>query len=373
MQRPIRILQVGMSPYYGGTESFIMNQYRKINRNLVQFDFLNVYKEPIACEDEIRKLGGTIYYLNMSRRNGMREYYKNLNCFFEKNKGKFDVIHCNFQSLINIDLLKYAKKYNIRGRIVHAHNSGYGKKPNIFQKILIINNKKKISKYATTYFACSSLAGEWMFGRKKVKIINNAIDTKKFLYDKEVRNKVRLEYGLHDEKLIIFVGRLDPQKNPIFLINIFNEIIKKEANWKMFIIGDGVLRADIEKLIIKKKLQDNIRMLGSRNDVNIFLQAGDYFLLPSKFEGLGIVLIEAQAAGLQCFTSDTVVPRDVDITGLVDFISLDEDAVIWANKIIHTKERKRCNQFDAIKNAGYDSDTSVKFIENEYLAFKEKS
>lgn len=368
--KPLRILQVGMSPYYGGTESFVMNQYRKINREKIQFDFLNVFSEPIACEDEIRDLGGCIYHLNMSRRKGMKQYHKNLDTFFSECGDKFDIIHCNFQSLINIDLLKYAKKYNIRGRIAHAHNAGYGKEPNLMQRIIITYNKKRISKYATTYFACSSLAGEWMFGRESSTIIKNAINTTEFLYDKEIRNKMRLQYGLNDEKLIVFVGRLDPQKNPIFLIEIFNEIIKKEQNWRLFIIGDGILRADIEARIEQTKLQNSVRLLGSRNDVKKFLQAADCFLLPSKFEGLGIVLIEAQAAGLKCFTSMGVVPNEVDITGLVEFISLEDSALVWANNIIRAEKNKRINQFDAIRQAGYDSDSSIQFIENEYLSLK---
>ena len=370
MNKPVRVLQVGMSQYYGGTESFIMNQYRKIDRNKVQFDFLNVYNGPLACEEEIKELGGRIYPLDMSRRRGLSQYKKNLDNFFRENGSKFDVIHCNFQSLINIDLLKYAKKYKIAGRIAHAHNAGYGKEPSILQKLLIALNKINLSKYATNYFACSSLAGKWMFGHKNSTVIHNAIDAKEFLFNQDTRNTIRTQYGINDEKLILFVGRLDPQKNPLFLIDIFKEIIKKQQYWKLFLIGDGVLRTDIEERIEKYELQDKVCLLGSRPDVKYFLQAADCFLLPSKFEGLGIVLIEAQAAGLKCFTSKDVVPSDVDVTGLVKFVSLNQEPSHWADVIIRAETDTRINQYELIKSAGYDSDNSARDLEKKYLSLR---
>lgn len=373
MEKTIRVLQVGMSQYYGGTESFIMNQYRKIDRNKVQFDFLNVYNGPLACEDEIKELGGRIYSLDMSRRKGLRQYKKKIDGFFKENGSNFDIVHCNFQSLINIDLLRYAKKYNIEGRIAHAHNAGYGKEPNLLQKLLISLNKINISKYATNYFACSTLAGKWMFGHKKSTIIHNAIDTKEFLYNEKTRDNVRVQYGINKEKVILFVGRLDPQKNPLFLIDIFNEIIKKQKDWKLLLIGDGILRNDVNDLISKYNLHEYVQLLGTRSDVKDFLQAADYFLLPSKFEGLGIVLIEAQSAGLQCFTSKDVVPSDVDITGLVNFVSLNENAMTWANAIMRAEPIERSNQIEAITQAGYDSETNVRILEEIYSSIATKN
>jgi len=371
MNKPVRVLQVGMSQYYGGTESFIMNQYRKIDRNKVQFDFLNVYNGPLACEEEIKELGGRIYSLDMSRRRGLRQYKKNLDNFFRDNGNKFDIIHCNFQSLINIDLLRYAKKYKIAGRIAHAHNAGYGKEPSFLQKLLIAINKINLSKYVTNYFACSLLAGEWMFGHKNSTVIHNAIDTKEFLFNQDRRNAIRSQYGINDEKLILFVGRLDPQKNPLFLIDIFNEIVSRQKDWKLFLIGDGMLRTDVEERIREYELYDKVCLLGSRLDVKDFLQAADCFLLPSKFEGLGIVLIEAQAAGLKCFASKDVVPSDVDVTGLVEFISLNQGPSHWADMIIQTETGIRINQFEVIKSAGYDSNSSIKDLERKYLALRE--
>ena len=367
--KAIRILQVGMSPYYGGTESFIMNQYRKIDRKKIQFDYLNVYKEKIACQDEIESLGGRIYHLDMARRHGIKTYYKTLDKFFTENAREFDGVHCNFQSLINIDILKYAKKYGIRMRIAHAHNSGYGIEPSKKQKLIIALNKLTLGRYATDYFACSSLAAKWMFS-KEAMIVKNAIDSEKYLYSEIVRKEVRGELGLDERYVVIFVGRLDPQKNPIFMLEIFHELKKIKPEAKLLVVGDGILCDALNAKIEDLNIADSVNMLGSRSDVNRLLQAADIFLLPSEFEGLGIVLIEAQTASLTSFTSKDVVPSDVNITGLVNFISLEEDPSLWAKRIVNTHLPERINRFEYIQKAGYDSASNITFLENLYLSTK---
>lgn len=368
MNKPIRVLQVGMSPNYGGTESFIMSQYRSINREIVQFDFLNVYNVPIACEEEIKKLGGKIYHLDLSRRHGIIKYFKRIDSFFKNNKDGIDIVHCNVQSLINIDMLKYAKKNGIQGRIIHAHNAGYGVEPNSIQKAIIRHNKKKLAAYANQYFACSSLAGQWMFGDLKTTIVKNAINVEKFQYNIDKRNEFRSKNNLQNNKVALFVGRLDPQKNPLFLVNIFSKMILADNSWKLLIVGDGILRVDVEKEIAKLGLQEYVSMLGSRNDVDLIMQGADCFLLPSKFEGLGIVLIEAQTAGLKCFTSKDVVPSEVDVTGLVDFISLNDMADKWAEIICKYGDNyKRKNQQENVIKAGFSSDKNADELENLYI------
>lgn len=359
----IRVLQVGMSPYYGGTESFLMSQYRAIDKKKIQFDFLNVYNEKIACQDEIETLGGHIYYLDMARHHGLRSYYKNLDEFFAKNARQFDVIHCNFQSLINTDVLKYAKKYGIKVRIAHAHNSGYGTEPNLKQKLLIGVNQRTLGLYATHYFACSSLAAKWMFGKDAV-IIKNAIDTKKYLYSEKIREEIRRQMGLEGQYVVVFVGRLDPQKNPIFMLEIFYELKKMKPAAKLLVVGDGILSEEMHVKIKELDIVDSVTMLGNRNDVNQLLQAADAFLLPSKFEGLGIVLIEAQAAGLPTFTSKDVVPAEAKITDLLTFISLDNSAKQWAEIISKYRINRRINTKDSVCMSGYDNvENAVKLSE----------
>ena len=362
----IRVLQVGMSPYYGGTESFIMNQYRCINKNRVQFDFLNVYDTEIACQQEILNMGGKIYHLDMSRRHGLRRYNQNLMKFFEKNAFEFDIVHCNFQSLINIDILKYAKRYHIPIRIAHAHNSGYGKEPNIIQKLIIGENRKGLKKVATHYFACSQLAAEWMFHRQAM-VINNAIDVDKFVYNEEIRKKVRSELGLNDKKVIIFVGRLDPQKNPIFLIDIFAQILNMWEDACLLVVGEGILQEKVIDEIKKTGIEAHVRMLGSRKDVAQLLQASDIFLLPSIFEGLGIVLIEAQAAGMYVYTSNNNVPQNVKITNLLEFIPLEKTAVEWAEMIVSKGIKNHIDTKEEVCAAGYDNRVNALKLENLYI------
>ena len=362
----IRVLQVGMSPYYGGTESFIMNQYRCINKSRVQFDFLNVYDTEIACQQEIINMGGRIYHLDMSRRHGLRRYNENLKKFFEKYASEFDIVHCNFQSLINIDILKYAKRYHIPVRIAHAHNSGYGKEPNTIQKLIIWGNRKSLNKAATQYFACSKLAAEWMFHRQAM-VINNAIDVDQFVYNEEIRKKVRSELGLNDKKVIIFVGRLDPQKNPIFLIDIFAQILNMWKDACLLVVGDGILRENVVDEIKKTGIEAHVRMLGSRKDVAQLLQASDIFLLPSIFEGLGIVLIEAQVAGMYVYTSSNNVPQNVKITNLLEFIPLEKTAAEWAEIIVSKGIERHIDTKEEVCAAGYDNRVNAMKLENLYL------
>ena len=371
-KKVIRILQVGMSPNYGGTEAFLMSQYRAIDRTKVQFDFLNVYSEKIACQDEIEAMGGRIYYLDMARHHGIKRYHQNLDTFFSENAYQFDGVHCNFQSLINIDILKYAKKYGIKVRIAHAHNSGYGTKPNYMQKLIIAANRKLLNFYTTNYFACSPLAAKWMFGRTAI-IVKNAIETDRFAYSEEVRNLLRAQFGLQGCFAVIFVGRLDPQKNPIFLLEVFHELKKLRSDAKLLVVGDGILNQQMCEKIKEMKIDDDVQFLGSRKDVNKLLQAADVFLLPSKFEGLGIALIEAQAAGLPTFTSADVVPKDAQITDLLTFIPLTDTAEEWARKVSDSGNISRKNTKEQIAKAGYDNYESAKKLEEMYFRFLEEA
>ncbi len=368
---PYRILQVGMSPYYGGTEAFLMNQYRKLDRTKIQFDFLNVFSQPIACEQEIEELGGKIYHLNMQRHKGLKQYYRNLDHFFREHSGKFHAIHCNLQSLVNVDLLKYAKKYAIPVRIAHAHNAGYGKEPGKLQKLLIFLNKRTVKRCATHYFACSELAAKWMFNAQAT-VINNAIDARVYRFCEQTRNELRAEMGLGKEPVVIFVGRLDPQKNPIFLLEIFKELLTFWEDAKLLVVGDGILRPQMETFIVENGLQSGVAMLGTRGDVSRLLQAADVFLLPSRFEGLGIVLVEAQAAGMPAFTSKDVVPEAVKITDFLEFIPLTHTPLQWAQRIAENANTARQDSLEAVIRAGYDTAANAQKLQKLYISMLEE-
>ncbi|MPN05710.1 putative glycosyltransferase EpsF [bioreactor metagenome] len=214
--------------------------------------------------------------------------------------------------------------------ILHAHNNGLQSNGILYRTAhrigrLFLRGGKYIR------FTNSVASAEFMFGKGQTsEIIYNAINVDKYAFSNDDRVRIRLQYDLNDKTVVGFVGRLELQKNPVFLIDIFAEIVKKEPNARLMMVGDGSLRPAVEKRISELNLEEEVLMLGERNDVNELLHAMDLFLLPSLFEGLGIVLIEAQAAGLPCITSAKVVPREAKITELVDYISLDLPARDWA-------------------------------------------
>lgn len=367
---PLRVLQVGMSPCYGGTESFLMGIYRKIDREKVQFDFLNVYDEEIACQSEIESMGGKILYVKFRRREGILNYYKGIREFFEKHKD-YKVIHCHYQGLQNIDMISYAAKAQIPRRIAHAHNSGYEYIPGIALRALIKYNKWKMSRVATDFFACSELAGSWMFGKTSkegLKVVRNAIDTELFRYNKTTRYEVRKELELEDKFVVGNVGRFANQKNLLFLVEVFVEVLKLRDNACLLLVGDGLLREDIERKINQFGVADKVVLTGARRDINRIIQGMDTFVLPSKFEGLGIVLIEAQSSGLKCFASENVIPESAKVTDLLRFIPLEVGAKAWAKIIVEeSDEYHRSDRYENIVQSGYDINSNVKMIENTYL------
>ena len=200
---PLRILQIGMSTNYGGTEAFLVNLYRNIDRSKYQFDFLNVYDEPLACQSEIISLGGNIYNLHLRRRqDGLKKYKKGIKRFYQDYR--FDVVVQNVQDLINIDMLIYAKKYGIKKRIIYGHNSGFGMKPSKLSLLSHILNKLRVKKYVTDFVVVSDKANEFLYPKSvqdKVTIIPNIIDFDKFKYNEEARNRIRKELNIVNKKV----------------------------------------------------------------------------------------------------------------------------------------------------------------------------
>ena len=321
----IRILQIGMSCNPGGVENFVMNLYRNIDRNQIQFDFLIDHNSPkIAYEDEIKKLGGRIY----------REYYRRKEIFTKNRKSikqflnehpEITGVHMHANTLNPMfQVLKYAKKKGLKIRIVHAHNSGYMKKMKLKDKIYEIYARNRLKSVTTDLLACSSEAGKWMFKKNNFIVINNAIDVSKFRYNENKRKEIRKKFEINEKQLVIgHIGRMNYQKNPIFLVEILKEIVKKEPNAILLYIGTGEMECEIKNKICEYNLEHNVVLLGSVEDTSSYFNAMDIFLLPSLFEGLGIVLLEAQANGLVCYTSNNV-PEIVNIYNSVHYIELEK-------------------------------------------------
>ena len=270
------------------------------------------------------------------------------------------MVHGHFITLTSI----YGTIAKRSQRTVIAHSHSTNPQGNAMQQMvkkLYVAGTKKSADYG---IACSEQAGKWVFGSKSYFVLNNAIETKKFRYNAETREEMRIKMGLQDLFVIGIVGSLSPVKNPMGTIAIFKAIHKKNPNTKLLWVGDGPLRQEIEQKLEEEKLTNAIIMTGVRSDVHRLTQAMDVFILPSLWEGLGMVLIEAQASGLHCFISDAV-PEEVAITNLCRFLPSDQPER-WVEAILLENRPVRRDTSEEIKKAGYDIETTAKWLGKFY-------
>ena len=297
------------------------------------------------------------------------KYNKMLDDFFSKHND-YKVLHLHSTSK-NYPVLKYAKKYTIPIRISHSHNIDF-QTNNLLKKFVGNCFKPLLIKYSTDFCACSKIAGEWLFGKKitnsnKFKVIHNAVDYKKFEYSEAKRKLIRKELGILENTIVLGnVARFEKQKNHEFLIDIFYEYQKENPDSKLLLIGIGSLEDKIKAKVKELGIENKVIFLGFKQNVDEYMQAMDYFIFPSLFEGLGLVLIEAQASGIQCFTSKDVVPLDVKVSEAIEFIPLTSSAKEWSNLIMQ-KEKKRVNNFNSIKEAGYFIEDVVEELKEIYV------
>lgn len=369
-----RVLQIGMTANIGGMETYLMNQYRHLNHDKIRYDFVNITEDrPMVFKEEIQRNGDAVYAVCRRSKNPIKHYWDWYN-LLKKNRGKYDAIVLNACNLHYVFPLAIGAIMGISKRIIHSHNSGEEISLSFKRKIMIQFNKWLVKLFATDYWACSEVAGKWMFGNHPFTVIHNAIDVTKFEYNPVVRQQKRNELGIQDKFVIGHVGRFSYQKNHEFIIDVFSELTKQRPNAILLLIGDAVA-GELEFLNKAKQkvaslgLQDKVKFLGMRTDVNELMQAMDCFLFPSHFEGLGIVALEAQTSGMPCYFS-TAVPKDVDITPLAHFISLQELPSHWAKKIVASSNMERTNMNHYIQDAGYDINTEIVKVENVYLSEK---
>ena len=299
--KPIRVLQIVPNMQQGGLENFIMNIYRNIDRQKVQFDFLVHYHRRQFFDDEIEKLGGMIYRFSLRDDNNIIKYIIELNKFYKKHK-EYKVIHCHMSSIGFINFL-IAKKNGIKIRIAHSHNSSTDKTIKGRIKRIMMLPYKYVS---TLNYACSNDAGKYLYGNKKFEVIPNAIDTKNFEYNESFRKEIRDKLKLGNKLVIGNVGRFNLQKNHFFLIDIFYNIYNINKNAVLLLVGKGELENTIKEKVNKLGLEKCVYFLGIRSDINKIYQGMDIFLMPSLFEGLPLTGIEAQMSKLKCFFSDNI-------------------------------------------------------------------
>lgn len=360
----IRILQVLGGLNRGGAETMVMNLYRAIDKNLIQFDFVIHNEGERAYFDEINSLGGKIFIFKKFNPCGIGLYKKQWKKFFSEHP-EYKIVHSHVRSYATF-IFEIAHKYGLK-TISHSHSTSNGKG---FGAIL-----KKIFQYPLRYqadylYACSTEAGKWLFGKDAIKrpnykMIKNAIDTKKFAFNDSVRMTYRKEMNLENKIVYGHVGRLAEPKNHRFLLNIFSALKKENKQAVLMLIGEGPYRNNVEKQIKELGLSDSVIMLGWRSDINNLLMAMDVFLFPSIWEGLPVAVIEAQAAGLPCLISDKVT-TEVAVSEAVTYLSINHGVACWkaaAEKVVGI----RYNVVNQIKKAGFDVETSAAYLMSEYM------
>lgn len=360
-----RILQVVTIMNRGGLETMLMNYYRKLDHSKIQFDFMTHRYHRGDYDDEIERLGGRIYRMPRIIPGNYYKYFRQLEEFFELHT-EYKVVHAHINENSGF-VLRTARKKGIPCRIAHSHLAAL----NLDYKLPFRwYGRFHLKKNSNCYFACSMDAGRWLFGLSslrngEVTVLNNAVDIEQFRYNENVRNKMRAALDINNELVIGHVGRFNEQKNHHFLIDIFYHLQKIKKDSILLLIGEGYLMNEIKEKVKMLGLENNIKFLGMREDISDLMQAMDLFLFPSLFEGLPVVLVEAQAAGLPCITS-TGVTMEANLCEKVQFINLNDSPKDWAVKIL-SSSLERQNNYEKLSKKGYDVGKNVQQLMNLYL------
>ena len=371
----IRVAQILGKMNGGGAEQMVMNYYSAIDHENVQFDFFIFKGSRHVPVDEIKTMGGRIFVLPTLKH--PFRYVKVLKKLLTENS--FDIVHCHLSTLSFL-ALRTAKNAGVRVRILHNHSTSGGKRElvrNIAKKLL-----KPFSKhYATEYLACSELAARWMYGSipvcgltesappvKVARVMRNAVDTEKFSYDEKKRHELRRELNIPASMTVFgHIGRFCPQKNQSFLVDIFKEILVQNKNSVLIMAGEGGDKELIQAQVIAAGISDRVIFTGQRIDTDRLYSAFDCFLLPSNYEGLPVVGVEAQSAGLYCLFSDKIT-KEAKITDSVQYLSLKTSAADWACAAVCCSKLRNKVGAQQASDAGYDIKGAAKELEKYYLS-----
>lgn len=369
-RQPIRVLNMFTVMDRGGAETMVMNYYRHIDRTKVQFDFLVHREQRGAYDDEIERMGGRIYRMCPIYPQNFSRYKRDLRTFFRAHP-EYKIIHSHMSEL-GYFAFREAERQGVPVRICHAHNAPHG-----FDVKMIMRTyfKKRMMPYLTHLFMCGEESGKWLYGEKNKSrfiMLNNAIDAALYSFDASKREKMRQQLGLTDELVIGHVGRFNPQKNHPFLLDTFAALLKKEPSAVLLLVGGGEGMPKIQAKVQELGIAEHVRFLGVRSDVADLMQAMDVFVFPSLYEGLGIALVEAQAAGLPCVVSDTI-PHEAYLTDLVDSEKLSAPEEKWAEKILALRVVPRTDRHEEIAAHGFDISTEAVKLQEFYLKAYEQN
>ena len=362
----LRVLQVGMTRNLGGIETYLIEQFRHLDKSKIDYDFVNITGEYSICyEDEILASGSKIFKVVSRHKNPLLHYWQWFNILLQ-NKGIYDVIVLNTNSLEYVFPLVLGKVFGIPVRVIHSHNSGFENKQGLARRLLVGMNKKLLAWSANLRFACSQFAGQWMFKDNPYHVIYNAIDIHKYDADLAVRDEMRQALNLDTALTLLHVGRFSYQKNHSFLLDIFKEVHSIQPDTVLLLVGDTTEESEflteVKRKIKAYGLENVVHLLGRRDDVNKIMQAADVLVMPSFFEGLTVVGIEAQASDLPLLLSDTVT-KELGLLPSTHFISLEAGPTAWAEAIVNSKQHNRQSRYEELKAAGYDIGNETERVE----------
>ena len=308
-------------------------------------------------------MGGHVYKMSFREDLNLPRFRRDLENFF-KTHHEYRIVHCHAYT-IGYFCLKAAKEAGVPVRIAHSHNNETVRNMAYWPKLIM---QRKYTQYATDLFACSEEAGRYLFKEKNFQILKNGIDSHKFIANEKIRVEIRKELGIDGKFVIGHVGRLHAQKNHEFLIDVFKKIKEKRPDAELILVGTGPLEKKLKESVTEIGLNNCIHFLGNRNDMNKIYQAMDVFIFPSLFEGLGIVAIEAQAAGIPIICSEGL-PPEVNITPIFRKLKLAEGAEKWAGKALEISQSSEAhtNMQRYIINAGFDMNETAGYMEKYYL------
>lgn len=379
----MRVLHVISTLNIGsGIANFVMSYYRRIVCDGMQFDFLLFKHMDKEFVEEVEALGGRVYFIPKPTLK-FGKYKKAVKKFFKEHKGEWDIVHIH-EILVQRFICKPAKKYGgVKAIATHSHVSKfilpvYGVSAAKNRLIAFVKKLRNgvllrgIRKNSDFCFACSEAAGQALYGKKILSaenfcVIKNAIEPEKYAFNEQIRDKYREEFNLTGKKVIIQVGRLCEPKNQTFFLEVMQKLCEADNLYALMLVGDGELKEQVAEKIGELNLGDNVIMTGNRTDVEKLFQCADLSVLPSLTEGLGIVLIEAQASGLPCIAS-TGVPEEAQITPFVQFLDLNTEE--WVNAVLNA-ELVRRDAKEYIAASGYDVTLNAEKLRGIYSSMTE--
>ena len=361
--RPIRIAQMMTDMNYGGVEAVVMNFYRFIDKSKFQFDFFCFEGSLLPQKDEIEKLGGRIYIV--PKLFHPLCYIKTVRKIFRDNNYK--IVHCHMNTM-GIFAMYAAYKEHIPIRILHNHSmiNHFFSRSEFKRNILKYVLRTFCKIYPSHFCACSKAAGDWMYGKNfNYTIFNNGINVDRFKFNPEIRENVRAELGLHDKLVVGLVGRFCPPKNHIFLVEIFNNLLSLHEDSVLLLIGEGELLDQIKLKVKQLNIEDKVIFLGKQNDTSKYYQAMDVFCLPSRYEGLPVVAVEAQCSGLPCLFS-TYVSKESKILDSTEFLSYEDNLDKWSQALFELANKQRVDGAEQVRKCNFDMQEEAKKLELYY-------